>query len=370
MDREWFEKDFYATLGVPKSASAGDIKKAYRKLAQQYHPDTNPGNIVAEDKFKEVSHAYSVLSDKETRAKYDEARELYASGGGFGPGPAGPGGGFQVEDLNDLLGGAGGFGDLFGGRGPRGSGPVQGEHLYSTVNLAFTEAISGTTTTVAVDGASVCRTCAGSGAEPGTAMTVCPRCGGSGSIALGQGMFSISQTCDVCHGTGRTVTTPCHTCNGRGTEHRVRSIKVRIPAGIKNGATIRVPRKGSPGRNGGPPGDLHVRVHVGSHPLFKRRKNDLRITVPVTFTEAALGADVTVPTLDGRVTLRIPAGSDSGKTFRIKGKGVTSAKKGPGDLLATIEVAVPDDVDDDTRRLLEQLKTHEATDVRSHLGVS
>ncbi len=370
MDREWFEKDFYAILGVPKTASAGEIKKAYRKLAQEYHPDANPGNTAAEERFKEVSHAYSVLSDKETRQQYDQAKELYASGGGFGPGTGGFGGsGFQVEDLGDLLGGFGGLGDLFGGR-RQGAGPIPGEHLYSTVNLAFTEAISGTTATVAVDGPSVCRTCSGSGAEPGTAMTTCPRCGGSGSIALGQGRFSISQTCDVCHGTGRTVTTPCHTCGGNGTQHRVRSIKVRIPAGIKNGATIRVAGKGAPGRNGGPAGDLHVRVHVGRHPLFTRRKNNLRITVPVTFTEAALGADIVVPTLDGKVTLRVPAGSDSGKTFRIKGKGVPSAKGGRGDLLATIEVAVPDELDDDTRSLLEQLKTREPANVRSHLEVT
>ena len=370
MDREWFEKDFYAILGVPKTAPAADIKKAYRKLAQQYHPDNNPGNTEAEDKFKEISHAYSVLSNKETRKQYDQAKELYASGGGFGPGRGGPGGGYQAQDLGDLLGGFGGLGDLFGGRVRRGAGPIQGEHLYSTVNLAFTEAIAGTTTTVAVEGPSVCRTCAGSGAEPGSTMQTCPRCGGSGSIALGQGMFSISQACDQCHGTGRTVSQPCHACGGRGTENRVRSIKVRIPAGIKNNATIRVPGKGSPGRNGGPAGDLHVRVHVGRHPLFTRRKNDLRITVPVTFTEAALGAKITVPTLDGRVTLRIPPGSDSGRTFRIKGKGVASSRNGVGDLLATIEVAVPDEVDDETRRLLEELKAHEPADVRSHLGVS
>ncbi len=370
MDREWFEKDFYALLGVPKTASAGEIKKAYRKLAQKHHPDANPGNADAEDKFKEISHAYSVLSDKKTRQQYDQAKELYASGGGFGPGPGGVSGGYRVEDLGDLLGGLGGLGDLFGGRARRGAGPIQGEHLYSTVNLAFTEAVSGTTATVAVDGPSVCRTCSGSGAEPGTAMTTCPRCGGSGSIALGQGMFSISQTCDLCHGTGRTVTNPCHTCGGRGTRNRVRSIKVRIPAGIKANATIRVAGKGAPGRNGGPPGDLHVRVHVGRHPLFTRRKNDLRITVPVTFTEAALGADIAVPTLDGQVTLRIPAGSDSGKTFRIKGKGVPGSKSGQGDLLATIEVAVPDELDDDTRRLLEELKTREPENLRSHLGVT
>ncbi len=370
MDREWFEKDFYAILGVPKTASDAEIKKAYRKLAQQHHPDANPGNTAAEERFKEVSHAYSVLSDKETRRQYDQAKELYASGGGFGGRPGGPGAGFQAEDLGDLLGGFGGLGDLFGGRGRRGAGPIQGEHLYSTVNLAFTEAITGTTATVAVDGPSICRTCSGTGAEPGSTTTTCPRCGGTGAIALGQGMFSISQACDLCHGTGRTVSTPCHTCGGRGTQNRVRSIKVRIPAGIKNNATIRVPGKGAPGRNGGPPGDLHVQVNVGRHPLFTRRKNNLRVTVPVTFTEAALGADIAVPTLDGQVRLRIPAGSDSGKTFRIKGKGVPSAKNGVGDLLATIEVAVPDKLDEETRRLLEELKSREPADVRSHLGVT
>lgn len=372
MDREWFEKDFYAILGVPKTASAKEIKKAYRALAQELHPDANPGNEAAEERFKEVSHAYSVLSDKEQRQQYDQARELYSSGGGFGPGGAGfPGGGsFRVEDLGDLLGGFGGFGDLLGGRGGRrGAGPVQGEHLYTDLNLAFTEAITGTTATVGVSGPTVCRTCSGSGAEPGTGTTTCPRCGGSGSIALGQGMFSISQTCDRCHGTGTTVNTPCHTCGGRGTEQRTRSIKVRIPAGIKDNATIRVAGKGAPGRNGGPAGDLHVRIHVGKHPLFTRRKNNLRVTVPITYTEAALGADISVPTLDGQVTLRIPAGTDSGKTFRIKGRGV-AANGTVGDLLATVEVAVPDTLDDDTRELLEALKAKEPANVRSHLGVT
>lgn len=367
IDREWFDSDYYAILGVPKTASAKEIKKAYRALAQKHHPDANPGNSAAEEKFKEISQAYAVLSDAEKRKQYDQAKEMFASGGGFGPQGGGGRGNFRVEDLGDLLGGFGGLGDLFGGGGRRGTGPVPGEHLYTDLNLAFTEAIRGTTTKVSINGPRVCRTCHGNGAEPGTSLQTCPRCGGSGSIAVDQGPFSISQTCDVCHGTGNTVTTPCHTCNGRGTEVRTRSLNIKIPPGVKNNAVIRVAGKGAPGRNGGPAGDLHVRVHVGKHPVFTRRKNNLRLTVPVTFTEAALGADITVPTLDGRVTLRVPAGTDSGKTFRIKGEGVLHSNGTRGDLLATVEVAVPAELDDETRRLLEELKAKEPADVRAHL---
>ena len=370
IDREWFESDYYATLGVPKTASAKEIKKAYRKLAQKHHPDANPGNSAAEEKFKEISQAYAVLSDSKKRKEYDQAKEMYASGGGFGPRGGGTGANSQVEDLGDLLGGLGGLGDLFRrGGGRRGTGPLQGEHLYADLNLAFTEAVRGTTTKVSIDGPRLCRTCRGNGAEPGTSLQVCPRCGGAGSIAVGQGPFSISQTCDVCHGTGSTVTTPCHTCGGRGTEARTRTLNVKIPAGVKNNAVIRIPGKGAPGRNGGPPGDLHVKVLVGKHPVFARRKNNLRVTVPVTFTEAALGADITVPTLDGQVTLRVPAGTDSGKTFRIKGQGVHHGNGARGDLLATLEVAVPDQLDDETRELLERLKSKEPDNVRAHLEV-
>lgn len=369
IDREWFESDYYAVLGVPKSASAKEIKKAYRKLAQEHHPDANPGNQAAEEKFKEISQAYAVLSDSEKRKQYDQAKEMYASGGGFGPMGGVGGRNFRVEDLGDLLGGFGGLGDLFGRGGTRrGTGPIQGEHLYADLNLAFTEAVEGTTTKVTINGPRVCRTCHGNGAEPGTTLQTCPRCGGSGSIAVGQGPFSISQTCDVCHGTGSTVTTPCHACGGRGTEVRSRTLNIKVPAGVKDNAVIRVTGKGAPGRNGGPPGDLHVKVHVGKHPVFTRRKNNLRVTVPVTFTEAALGADITVPTLRGQVTLRVPAGTDSGKTFRIKGQGVQSGNGARGDLLATIEVAVPDQLDDETRSLLEELKAREPSDVRAHLG--
>lgn len=311
-----------------------------------------------------------MLSDDDKRKQYDQAKEMYASGGGFGPQGGMGGGSFRVEDLDDRFGGLGGLGDLFGGgRTRRGTGPVQGEHLYTDLNLAFTEAVQGTTTKVSIDGPRVCRTCRGNGAEPGTSLQTCPRCGGTGSIALGQGPFSISQTCDLCHGTGNTVTTPCHTCGGRGTEVRTRTINIKIPAGIKNKAVIRIAGKGAPGRNGGPPGDLHVQIRVGKHHLFTRRKNDLRVAVPVTFTEAALGADIVVPTLDGQVTLRVPAGTDSGKTFRIKGQGVHRSNGVRGDLLATIEVAVPDKLDDETRQLLEELKSKEPANVRSHLGV-
>jgi molecular chaperone DnaJ len=371
MDREWFEKDYYSVLGVPKEATAKEIKKAYRRLAQEFHPDAKPGNEEAEERFKEISQAYAVLSDEDKRKQYDQAKELYGAGGGFGPGgfPGGFGG-FRVEDAGDLFEGFRGIGDLFGfGGRRRGTGPVVGENLFTDLNLSFLEAIEGTTASVTVDGPALCRKCRGSGAEPGSATVTCPTCSGRGSVAVGQGMFSISQTCPDCHGTGTKVTNPCRTCRGRGTETRSRTIKVRIPAGIKNNASIRVPGKGAPGRNGGPPGDLEVRIHVGQHPLFRRRGRHLRIDVPVTFTEAALGADIEVPTLDGRVKLRIPAGTESGRTFRIKGKGVASGKGHPGDLLATVQVAVPAEIDDETRALLEELRSRETPGVRAHLEV-
>lgn len=375
MDREWFEKDYYATLGVPKDASAKDIKKAYRKLAQENHPDSNPGNAEAEERFKDISQAYSVLSDTEKRKQYDQAKEAFGTGGfgGFGGFPGGQGG-FRVEDagdIGDIFEGFRGLGDLFGfgGGRRRGAGPVPGEHLYTDLNLSFTEALQGTTTDVAVTGPTVCRVCKGSGAEPGTSTITCPTCRGTGSVATGQGMFSISQPCPTCHGTGTSVVTPCHNCNGRGTEQRARKLKVRIPAGIKNNAVVRLAGKGAPGRNGGEPGDLHVRIHVGKHPIFKRKGRHLRIDVPVTFTEAALGADIYVPTLDGRVKLRLPAGTESGRTFRIKGKGVDTGTGFPGDLLATVKITVPKNIDDESKALLEKLRDHEDADVRRHLEV-
>ncbi len=382
MNRDWVEKDFYEVLGVSSDASADEIKRAYRKLAQKYHPDANPDDPKAEERFKDISEAYATLSDPEQRKEYDEVRRLVESGGfgGFGgPGGFGGAGGFggqrvRVEDLGDLLGGLGGLGDLFGFGGAGGragrSGPRRGADLTAELYLSFEDAVRGATTTVSVRGEAPCSRCRGSGAEPGTPVRACPTCGGSGTVAQNQGLFSFTQPCPQCHGSGKLIDKPCSQCRGTGTEVRTRNIKVKIPAGVKDGATIRLRGKGAPGRNGGPPGDLLVHVRVGRHPLFTRRGNDLLITVPVTFTEAALGTKVEVPTLDGKtVTLKIPAGTSSGKTFRVRGRGVHPAKGKPGDLLVKVEVVVPRKLSREEKKLLEQLATYETSDVRAHLKV-
>jgi molecular chaperone DnaJ len=376
MNRDWVDKDFYKVLGVASDASADEIKRAYRKLAQQYHPDANQGDAAAEEKFKEISEAYATLSHAEQRKEYDQVRRLVESGGFAGfPGGGGGFGGFpgggqrvRVEDLSDLLGGAGGLGDLFGfgGAGRRG-GARKGGDTSAELHLSFEDAVHGVTTQVVVRGEALCTRCGGNGAEPGTHPDVCPRCGGTGTIARNQGFFSFAEPCTQCRGSGRIVETPCSACRGRGTEVRNRTIKVRIPPGVKDGSTIRLAGKGSPGVNGGPPGDLLVGVHVEKHPLFGRKGNDLTITVPVTFTEATLGSKVEVPTLNGPVTLKVPAGTPSGKTFRVKGRGVKPDRGRAGDLLVRVEVAVPRRLGRDEKKLLEQLATYETDDVRAHL---
>lgn len=372
MNRDWLEKDFYEILGVSKDASQKDIKRAYRKLAQQYHPDARPDDEEAEDRFKQISEAYSVLSDPEKRKEYDQAREMFRSGVFAG----GPGGGqrVRVEDLGDIFGGGGLgdlFGDLFGGRGfRRGGGPRRGADLTTDVHLSFEEAVRGATVPVRVEGEAPCRTCKGSGAAPGTRVQTCPRCGGRGTVAEDQGLFSIPRPCDRCRGTGRIIEQPCPTCGGRGAEVRTRTIRVRIPSGISDGGTVRLKGKGAPGRDGGPPGDLYVKVHVARHPIFRRRGNHLTVKVPVSYTEAALGAEVDVPTMEGKVTLRIPPGTETGKTFRVPGRGIETGKGRRGDLLVTVEVAVPKDLSPEARELLERLRDHEQQhDLRAGLGV-
>ncbi len=371
--REWFEKVYYAILGVPKNASQAEIKKAYRKLAQQHHPDANAGNAQAEERFKEISGAYDVLGDEEKRAAYDRAREVGASGfgGGFPGGAGGPGaypGGVRFEtgdvDLEDLLGG------MFGGRGGRRREPRRrGADLETEVTLSFDDAMAGVTVPVRLTGPAPCTTCHGSGAAPGTQPITCPTCGGSGQVAVNQGFFSMAQTCPECRGTGRLIPTPCPTCGGTGATRRTRTIQVKIPAGVKDGARIKLARKGEPGGAGGEPGDLYVRVHVARHPIFGRRGDDLTVDLPVTFPEAALGANVQVPTLNGPVTLKVPAGTPSGKTFRVKGKGAPK-KSGHGDLLAKVLVEVPGKLTKEQKKLVEQLR--EATDdsPRRPLGVN
>lgn len=376
--REWFEKDYYHVLGVPESATPREITKRYRQLARELHPDTNPDDAAAEECFKEVSTAYDVLGDEKKRKEYDEARRLGAGFGGFGPGgaggPGGPGGGpftFNAEDLGDL---GGLFGNLFGGgrrgapgAGPRGTGPQRGEDIEADLHLSFRDAVHGVTTTVNVTSEVACETCFGSGARPGTRPTTCPTCEGRGFVDENQGFFSFSQPCPACGGRGSVITDPCPTCRGRGTQVRPREVKVRVPAGVNDGQRIRVKGRGTPGRNGGPPGDLYVRTHVAPDPLFARSGRDLTITVPVTFPEAALGADLRVPTLDGEpVTVRIPGGTPNGKTFRVKGRGIET-RKGAGNLLVTVEVAVPTRLSREERKAIETLGQLATESPRDHL---
>ena len=379
--REWFEKDYYGVLGVAKNASASEIKKAYRKLAQQFHPDANPGNDDAEERFKEISAAYDVLGDEEKRKSYDQVREMGASGfGGFGPGGAGASGGggwpggvggagtVNVEDLGDIFGGL--FGGAGRGRSRTASRPQRGTDLETDVRVTFDQAMTGTTVPVKITGPAVCETCHGSGAAPGTSPISCPECGGSGEIAVNQGFFSMAQPCRRCRATGRIVETPCPTCKGAGAVRRTRTFQVKIPAGVKDGARIKLAGRGEPGPAGGKPGDLYVRVKVAPHDVFGRKGDNLTLTLPVSFPEAALGANVQVPTLNGPVTLKVPSGTPSGKTFRIKGKGAPKAKGGQGDLLVTTQVDVPGRLSKDQKHLLQQLREAQKESPRKSLGVS
>jgi molecular chaperone DnaJ len=377
--REWFEKDYYRVLGVSDTASQKDIRSAYRKLSRQYHPDANPDDQAAEERFKEVSAAYDVVGDAEKRKEYDEVRKLGPVGGMFGgAGAGGPGaGGFRVDDIGDLgdvLGGLFGRGRRRGGSaGPGavgGTGPHRGQDLESELHLAFEDAVHGLTTTVHLTSEAACSTCHGTGARPGTTPRTCPICDGRGVVDDNQGFFSFSSPCPECAGRGYMIDEPCPTCRGTGVEHRPREVKVRIPAGVGDGQRIRLRGRGGPGRNGGPAGDLYVTVRVKPHPLFGRRGNDLTITVPITFAEAALGADVAVPTLDGGpVKVRIPAGTRSGRTFRVRGKGVAARRK-TGDMLVTVEVAVPQKLSAEERRAVEALAAAaNGASPRAHLGV-
>jgi molecular chaperone DnaJ len=367
--REWFEKDYYRVLGVPESASAKEIKSAYRKLSRQYHPDANAGDAAAEERFKEISAAYDVVGDAERRKEYDEVRRLGPAAAGF-PGGGGQGGFTFTDggDLGDLLGGLFGRGARRGGG--RGGGPHRGQDLEAELHLTFEDAVAGITTAVHLTSEAACGTCSGSGAKPGTSPRTCATCGGQGVVSDNQGLFSFSQPCPACGGRGVTIDDPCPTCRGTGVERRPREVKVRIPAGVADGQRIRLKGRGGPGRNGGPAGDLYVVVRVSAHPLFGRKGKDLTLTVPITFPEAALGADITVPTLShGPVTLRVPAGTRSGRTFRVKGKGVATSKAA-GDLLVTVEVAVPSKLSSQERKALEAYQAAgDGASPREHLGV-
>ena len=380
--RDWFEKDYYKVLGVSETADAKELTRAYRKLARANHPDANPDNPAAEERFKEISAAYDVIGDAEKRKEYDETRKMGPMGGFGGPGGGGGQGGFSGgHGFNpDDLGGMGGMGDvlgnLFGGgaggrRGrSRGTGPQRGGDLEANLHLDFTDAVAGITTTLHLVSDAVCHVCAGLGAKPGTVPTACPTCHGRGVVQDDQGFFATSRPCPTCGGRGQRIEHPCTNCRGSGVERRPRDVKVRIPAGVKDGARIRLKGRGDPGRNGGPPGDLFVSCRVEPHALFRMEGRDLRITVPITFPEAALGADIDVPTIDETsVKVRIPAGSRSGRTLRVKGRGVATAKA-TGDLLVTVEVAVPVKLSDAERAAIEALATAATESPRDHLKVT
>ncbi|MFA9431479.1 molecular chaperone DnaJ [Egicoccus sp. AB-alg2] len=368
--REWLEKDYYDVLGVARDASADDIKKAYRRLARENHPDANPDDPQAERRFKEVGEAYAVLGEEARRREYDEIRRLGAAG--FGGAGASGFGGFDGGDLGDLLtqifgnAGAGGAsrGSPFGGSpfDRRRAPSRKGADLRADVHLTFEDALAGVRTTLRVTGDGACDTCHGSGAAPGTSPTVCTVCGGRGQVTIDQGPFSFAQPCQACGGRGQRIETPCATCGGSGRVVKPRELNVRIPAGVKDGAVIRVPGRGGPGTGGGPAGDVLVTVHVAPHPRFGRRGDDVTLDVPVSFSEAALGTKLTVPTPNAHTrTIKVPAGTSSGRTFRIRGEGAPRRGGGHGDLLVTVKVQVPPKLSRDQKRLLQELAEHDPT---------
>jgi molecular chaperone DnaJ len=373
--KDWLEKDFYAVLGVNKSASTDEIKKAYRKLARDLHPDRNPGNQEAEERFKAASEAYDVLSDDKKRKEYDEMRSLFGSGA-FRRGARSGGGQFDPSDLfGGFTGGSGsgggmagdrrfggaGFSDIFssifsggGPNGPSRRGPQRGRDVETEVTLDFAQAVRGTTLPLTLRSPGACDTCHGTGAKPGTVPRTCPQCQGSGLISRNQGSFSFSEPCRECQGAGSIVDQKCPECRGTGGVTKNRTINVRFPAGVADGQRIRLSGRGEPGDRGGPAGDLYVQVNVRPDELFGRTGDDLTLVVPVTIAEAVLGTDLRVPTLDSPVTLRVPPGTPSGRKLRARGKGVARKDGRSGDLIVTVEVQVPDGVTGEARDALER----------------
>jgi len=373
--KDYYEKDFYAALGVSKTATAAEIKKAYRKLARDLHPDKNPGNKQAEEKFKTVSEAYDVLSDDAKRKEYDEARSAVGTGAfrGFGGQPgAGGAGGF---DINDLLrnggagGGAGGLGDLFGGlfnrnaSNTRAARAHRGNDVETEVRISFNESVSVVAVSLRLTERSTCPTCLGTGAKPGTSPHTCPVCNGTGLTTRNQGSFAFSEPCTNCHGSGSIIDDPCPTCHGERTVVQSRTLSTRIPPGVSDGQRIRLGGKGEAGAGGGPNGDLFVVVHVSPHELFGRSGDNLTLTVPVTFPELVLGTTLTVPTLTSSVRLRVAPGTSSGRKLRVKGAGV-QRKDVIGDLIVTVEVAVPQRISPEATQALEAFAAAEQTDPR------
>ncbi len=367
--REWVEKDFYKELGVSPDASPEDIKRTARKLLADNHPDRNPDDKAAEDRYKAVSEAKEVLTDPAKRKEYDETRRLFAGAGGFGRrfnggrfdvGGGGDGADFNLSDLFDAAGQSGGtnIGDLFGGlfgRGaaPRPSRPRRGNDLETETELDFVEATKGVAMPLRLTSPAPCTNCHGSGARPGTSPKVCPTCNGSGIVSRNQGAFGFSEPCTECRGSGSIIEHPCEQCQGTGVTTRNRTINVRIPPGVEDGQRIRLPGQGEAGLRGAPSGDLYVTVHVRPDRVFGREGDDLTVTVPVSFTELALGTTLSVPTLDGKVGVRVPKGTADGRILRVRGRGVTKRSGGSGDLLVTVKVAVPPNVEGAAQEALE-----------------
>ncbi|MCG5436722.1 molecular chaperone DnaJ [Micromonospora foliorum] len=382
--KDWIEKDFYAVLGVDKAASADDIKKAYRKVARESHPDHNPGDPKAEERFKAASEAYNVLSDSGRRREYDEMRSLFGSGAFRRNARGGGQPGGMPFDVSDMFGGGAGGDRRFGGAGfqdlfssifsggqaggqaaPR--GPARGRDVETEVGLDFGDAVRGVTLPLTLRAPGVCDTCHGNGAKPGTQPRTCPVCHGAGVTTRNQGSFSFSEPCRNCQGVGTVVEEKCPECHGSGGVTKTRTMNVRFPAGVADGQRIRLAGRGEPGERGGPAGDLFVHVKVRPDELFGRTGDDLTLTVPVTFAEAVLGTDLRVPTLDGAVTLRVPPGTPSGRVLRARGKGVVRRDGQAGDLLVTLDVVVPARLSDEARTALESFAEQTPPAAREHL---
>src|ERR671913_889666 len=356
--------DLYKVLEVSKEAPQDEIRRSYRRLARKYHPDANPGDKEAEERFKEVQHAYEVLSNPEKRREYDEGPRAY-----FGGAPRGTGGRSDANfsDLSDLFGS---FGDIFGGAG-RERATTRGEDVTVNVNLRFKDALEGVTTRVAAPVEEACDKCRGTGAAPGTTRRMCPECSGRGMRSRDQGFFALSEPCGRCGGEGAIVEKPCAGCSGSGRLRRNKSVTVKIPAGARDGMKIRVPGRGSAGKKGGPPGDLYVVTRVAEHPVFERRGDDFLVDVPVSFAEAALGAEIEVPRPGGgTVKLRLPAGTQDGKQFRVRGAGAPKARARSGDrgdLIVRARLVVPRKLKRREREILEALAEERNEDVRGEL---
>ena len=329
------KRDYYEILNVDKGASAQEIKKAYRRVAMKYHPDRNEGDAGAEAKFKEASEAYEILSDEEKRAAYDRFGHA-----GVDPQMGAGGGGFGGGNFSDIFGDV--FGDIFGGGGGRSRGPQRGSDLRYNLEIDLEEAVKGTSTTIKVPALASCEVCDGSGAAEGSTPVTCNTCGGSGQVRMQQGFFAVQQTCPQCRGKGKTIDDPCNACYGQGRVEKTRTLSVKVPAGVDNGDRIRLSGEGEAGPDGGPPGDLYVQIAVRSHPIFERDGKHLYCEVPVSFVDAALGGELEVPTLGGRVRLKVPPETQTGKLFRLAGKGVKPVRGGStGDLLCRVVVETP-----------------------------